>query len=62
MAIDTISFYVVRTYSNKEFLVNAESENKAVQLVQEMGYSDVSNAFEYTIMPNECRDLENMFF
>ena len=35
--MNTISFYVVRTYSNKDFLVNAESENKAVQLVQEMG-------------------------
>lgn len=60
--MNTISFYVVSTYGNKDFLVNAESENKAVQLVQEMGYSDVSNVFEYTIMPNECRDLENMFF
>ena len=60
--MNTISFYVVRTYSNKDFLVNAESENKAVQLVQEIGYSDVSNAFEYTIMPNDCRDLEKMFF
>ena len=60
--MNTISFYVVSTDSKKDFLVNAESENKAVQLVQEMGYSDVSNAFEYTIIHNECRDLENMFF
>ena len=35
--MNTISFYVVSTDSKKDFLVNAESENKAVQLVQEMG-------------------------
>lgn len=60
--MNTISFYIVNTDSGKTFLVNTDSEEKAKKLVQiEYPLDDIMSSWECDILPNECRNLENMF-